>query len=178
MIKKILCFSLISVMVGLQLNANCKEQKGSPPNLYTDPQCGYRISCPDSGWTITDETGIPEVLVIIKSKAMIEDFIPNVTITIEFLSNMMTAEQYGEKNRKSLATHRYEVIFWKKTIINHNTFYDLQCLNKQVSPSLRFRYLCLVKNRVGFIITCTVPEKHYTEFIRDFEFIVKSFRFL
>lgn len=178
MIKKISLISLVSATVGFLLFANCKEQKGTLPNLYTDPQYGYRISCPDSGWTITDATGFSEVLVIIKSKAMIEDFIPNVTITIEFLSNMMTAEQYGEKNRKSLATHGYEVISWKKTIINHNTFYDLRCLNKQVSPSLQFRYLCLVKNQIGFIITCTAPDKYYANINEDFEFIVKSFKFI
>ncbi|MDZ7305376.1 MAG: hypothetical protein ONB44_24915 [candidate division KSB1 bacterium] len=178
MLKQIFRISLTGATAGFLVFTSCKFQKSSPARLYTDPQYGFRITSPDSGWILTDETGISEVLVIIKSEAMAEDFIPNVTIAVEILAGMMTAIEYGEKNQKSLTAQGYEVLSWEKTVINHNAFYDLQCLNRHVSPAMRFRYLCLVRNQVGFIIVCTAPEKYYANFARDFEFIVKSFRFL
>lgn len=169
---------LATILIGCILWAQCAFGKSGHPQLYTDPQYRFRVACPDSGWTVSDETGIREVLIVMKSEAMAEGFIPNVTIAIEFLPRMMTAEEYGKKNLQSLAAEGYEMRSWKKTVIHHNAFYDLRCSNQIVSPPLRFRYLCLVKNRVGFIITCTAPERHYAHYARDFEFIVNSFRFL
>jgi hypothetical protein len=169
---------LATILIGCILCAQCAFGKSGHPQSYTDPQYRFRVACPDSGWTVSDETGIPEVLIVMKSEATAEDFSPNVTIAIEFLPRMMTAEEYGEKNREALTVQGYEMRSWRKTVIHHNTFYDLRCSNQNVSPPLRFRYLCLVKNRVGFIITCTAPERHDADYARDFEFIVNSFRFL
>lgn len=168
---------MAGVAMSIVLSANCRWQENPPRHLYTDPQYGFRIASPDSGWILTDETGIPEVLVIIKSKARAEDFAPNVNIAVESLAGMMTAFEYGEKNRKFLAAQGYEILATQQTVINRNAFYDLQCLNRLVSPSVRFRYLCLVKNQLGFIITCTARENDYAVFARDFEFMANSFQF-
>lgn len=175
--RQIFWIRLAGVVMSLVFSANCRGPENPPVHLYTDPQYGFRIASPDSGWIITDETGIPEVLVIMKSNAMAGDFVPNVNIAVENLPAMMTAREYGEKNRKFLAAQGYEILALQQTVINHNVFYDLQCLNRQVSPSVRFRYLCLVKNQSGFIITCTARENDYAVFARDFEFMVNSFRF-
>lgn len=176
--RQILWSRLPLVVMSLVFSANCRGPENSPAHLYTDSQYGFRIASPDSNWILTDETGIPEVLVIVKANAITDDFIPNVTIAVERLPRMMTAIEYGEKNQKSLLEQGYDDLSWEKTVINHIGFYDLQCVNRRVSPSVRFRYLCLVKDQTGFIITCTAPEKDYTFFARDFEFIVKSFQFL
>jgi hypothetical protein len=40
------------------------------------------MSAPDSGWTLTDKTGISQVLVIMRSKGMCDGFIPNVTVSV------------------------------------------------------------------------------------------------
>lgn len=160
------------------LCADCTVHKSSQPQLYTDPQYGFRLASPDSGWILTDETGIPEVLVIIKSRTMIEDFVPNVTVAVEFLRSMMTAEEYGEKNLQSLQAQGYEIISSGRRVIHHNVFYALQCLHQDTQPTLQFRHLCLVKNRVGFVITCTAPEKSYQMYENDFNQIVNSFRFI
>jgi hypothetical protein len=178
MIRHIFCIIFAGTTVGFLLFTNCEFQKSSHNHQYTDPQYGFRIASPDSDWIVTDETGISEVLAILKSKAIISDFIPNVTISIETLPCMMTAVEYGEKNHESLTAQGYKILSREETMINQNTFYDLQCLNRNILPSLQFRYLCLVKNRIGFIITCTATEKHYAEFAGDFESILSSFRFL
>jgi hypothetical protein len=164
--------------VGCLLWASCTVQDGRQTQLYTDPQFGFRVTCPDSGWTLTDQTGIPEVLVVITSETTVEDFIPNVTVSVEPLESMITAEEYGERNLASLTAQGYEVLALGKTTINQNTFYDLQSVYRQVWPPLLFRHLCLVKRRMGFVITCTVPENHYQRCENDFQFIVNSFRFL
>ena len=168
----------MSLAIGCLLCVNCAVHEGSQLHLYTDPQFGFRLASPDSGWILTDETGIPEVLVIMKSRTMFEDFIPSVTVAMEFLPSMMTAEEYGEKNLRSLKTQGYEILSREKRVINHNLFYDLHCLHQDTQPTLRFRHLCLVKNRVGFIITCTAPEKCYHTYEDDFQLIVNSFRFI
>ena len=165
----ILCFLILT---------DCAPQKTTFPHLYTDPQFGFRVACPDSGWTLTDRTGIPEVLVVIKSETSVEDFIPNVTVAVEPLESMMTAEEYGEKNLESLTAQGYEVLAREEKVIHQNTFYDLRCLHRQVEPPLQFRHLCLVKKRMGFIITCTAPENYYHTCEDDFKFIVDSFRFI
>ena len=164
----VLCLSLVT---GSPLESN-------PHCSYTNLHYGFRLFVPDSGWTFTDETGIPDVLVIMRSTAAVEGFIPNVTVAVEYLPCMKTAEEYGEKNRERLIDQGYEVHSWGRTVIHQNTFYDLQCSNRDVSPTLRFRYLCLAKNRVGIVLTCTAPNESYTYVARDFKLIVNSFRFL
>jgi hypothetical protein len=147
-------------------------------SVYTDPQFHFRIICPDSSWTLTDTTGIAEVLVIAKSRTEVDDFVPNVTVSVEHLSDMMTAEEYGEKNRRSLADSGYEILGWGRTVINQQVLYDLECSRTDGSMHLHFRYLCLVKDSMAYVITCTAPEQQYARFARDFEFIVNSFRFI
>jgi len=178
LIKEISCTGLVSLAICCLLCADCTVHESSQPHLYTDPQFGFRLASPDSGWILTDETGIPEVLLTIKSKKMIEDFIPNVTVAIEPLSMMMTAEEYGQRNLRSLKSQGYEIISSEKRVIHHNLFCDLHCLHQDTQPILRFRHLCLVKNRVGFIITCTAPENCYHMYENDFKLIVNSFRFM
>jgi len=173
-----MCKHLIGIAIGLFLFINYGCQKSFPENIYTDPQYQFRMSAPDSGWTLTDETGISQVLVIVRSSGMCDGFIPNVTVSVEMLPYMVTAIEYGKQNQEALMNQGYKILRGKETVINHNTFYELQCINHHASPSMRFRYLCLVKDRVGYIITCTAPEKHYTNFMGDFEYIVQSIRFL
>jgi hypothetical protein len=160
------------------LGTNCASQHRDSAHLYTDPQFGFRIACPDSGWALTDTTGIQEVLVIIRSRAMIKNFIPNVTVSVESLPSMMTAREYGENNLQSLKDQGYEIISSGVKSIHRNAFYDLQCAQRAVQPALRFRHLCLVKDRLGLIITCTAPQEGYHLCESDFQFIVNSFRFL
>lgn len=176
--KNLIIIYLLSVIISLLSRANCQNQRDLTPCLYTDPQYGYRISCPESGWSMTDKTGITDVLLIIKSESNTGDFIPNVTITIECISRNMNAEQYAEKNMNLLADAGYEIILYNKKIINKNVFYELHCLDQRTSPHMRFNYLCLVRNRIGFVITCVVTENLYDKFAKDFEFILNSFRFL
>jgi hypothetical protein len=178
MIKKVFCVGLMDVAVGFLTFTSCQFQESSHASWYTDPQFGFRIASPDSGWIQTDETGIQGLLVIIKSKTMTEDFTPNVTVAVEVLPCMMTAFEYGEKNQKSLTIQGYDVFSWKMSVINQIAFFDLQCVNRRVSPALRFRHLCLVKNRLGFVVTCTAPEKQDEKLNKDFDFIVDSFRLL
>ncbi len=173
-----MCKYLIGITVGLFLFINCGRQKSFPENMYTDPQYQFRISAPDCNWTLTDETGISQVLLIIRSKGKSVGFIPNVTVSVEKLPHMTTAIEYGKRNQEALMNQGYKILRGKETVINHNTFYELQCINHHTSPSMRFRYLCLVRKQVGYIITCTAPVKHYTKFMGDFECIVQSIRFL
>ena len=173
-----MCRHLIGIVVGLFLFINYGCQKSVPENMYTDPQYQFRISIPDSGWTLTDETGISQVLVIIRSKGMCDGFMPNVTVSVEILPYMTTAVEYGKRNQESLMKQGYKIRGGKETVINQNTFYEVQCINHHASSSMQFRYLCLVKDRVGYIITCTAPEKLYANFVGDFECIVQTFRFL
>ncbi len=175
---QILYASLLIISASCLLGANCPSQQRDSANLYTDPQLGFRIARPDSGWILTDQTGIQDVLVIVKSEERIEDFIPNVTVSVESLPSMMTAQEYGENNLRSLMDQGYEIISGGMRTIHGIAFYDLQCAQRAVQPALRFRHLCLVKSRLGLIITCTAPEDGYHLCERDFQFIVNSFRFL
>jgi hypothetical protein len=175
---QILWAGLVMISASCLLGTSCPSQYREGIHLYTDPQFGFRIACPDSGWALTDTTGIQEVLVIITSETMVKDFIPNVTVSVEPLLAMMTAREYGEKNLQFLKDQGYEMISTGMKSIHRNAFYDLQCTQRVAQPALRFRHLCLVKNRLGFIITCTVPEEGYSLCESDFQFIVNSFRFL
>lgn len=175
---QILYASLLMTTAGCLLSTRCTSQHRDSAHLYTDPQFRFRIACPDSGWALTDTTGIQEVLVIIRSEKTTEDFVPNVTVAIEPLSFMMTAEEYGKKNLRSLKTQEYEIMSNEKRVIHHNVLYELHCLHQDTEPILRFRQLCLVRERIGFIITCTAPERCYHRYENDFKLIVNSFRFI
>jgi len=176
--KKTSNFLFLSAAAAVLFISGCARENNSTVHLYTDPQYGFRIARPDCGWILSDETGFADVLVIIKSDSISENFTPNVTVAIEPLPCMMSAFEYGEINRKSLQAQGYDLLFSNRTVINRNLFYDLEFSNRHISPSLRFRCLCLVKNRVGFIITCTAPEKVFAGFAADFGIIVNTFRLL
>ncbi len=171
-------FILFCLIIGGLPLLNCQYPEKTQLCLYTDPQHDFRLEYPDSGWSLTTATGIPEVLIIIKSADTVRNFIPNVTVAVEFIQVMMTAEAYGDKNKKAMVEQGYEIISQKRTVIHHLILYDLHYINRQCSPALQFRSLCLVKDRIGFVITCTAPEKNYSNFQNDFISIVNSFRFL
>jgi len=171
-------FLLFAFVIGTLLLSNCRYPENAHRCLYTDPQHDFRLEYPDSGWSLTTATGIPEVLIIIKSADTVQNFIPNVTVAVEFIQVMMPAEAYGEKNKNVMVEQGYEIISRKRTVINHLSLYDLQYINRQCSPTLQFRSLCLVKDRIGFVVTCTAPEEVYPRFNNDFNSIVNSFRFI
>ena len=176
--RQMLFLSLIVLLVVFSILAAGRPNKKKSNQVYTDVQWGFQISAPDSEWTFTDTTGFSKVLLIMKFKKLVDGFIPNLSITAEFLPHMLTAENYVQKNLECLEEQGFEVQDKKRVIIHDNLFYDLMCLNRGVSPPLQFRYLCLVKVQIGFTITCTAPKEHYAEFNKVFEFAVRSFRFI
>jgi len=105
-----MCKYLIGITVGLFLFINCGRQKSFPENMYTDPQYQFRISAPDCNWTLTDETGISQVLLIIRSKGKSVGFIPNVTVSVEKLPHMTTAIEYGKRNQEALMNQGYKIL--------------------------------------------------------------------
>lgn len=155
---------------------------GSAPdlliNVYTDPQYGFRLKAPETGWTVTDETGVSDLLVVIRSETVVEGFIPNVTVAIEPLSRMVTPEEYGRQNLEALSAQGDDVISARTLVVNRTGFYELVCVRANTMPSVRFRYLCVVKDRIGFVITCAAPETCHENFTQTFESIVQSFHFL
>ena len=107
MLKQIFCIRLTGIIFCGLLFVNCTFQTNNSTHMYTDPQYGFQITTPDSGWLLTDETGIPEVLLIIKSGTRTQNFIPNVTVAIEALTCMMTAAEYGKRNQEFLTAQGY-----------------------------------------------------------------------
>ena len=165
------------LLIGALFLGNCRYPEAQRC-LYTDPQHVFRIEYPESGWSLTTATGIQDVLIIVKAADTVQNFIPNVTVAVDFIHTMLTAEAYGEKNKEAMVEQGYEILACRNRLINHHKLYDLAYVNRQTDPALRFRTLCLVKNKIGFVITCTAPEKDYSDFAGDFNSIVKSFRFL
>ncbi len=168
----------VSLAVGVAVLIGCSSPDARLARVYTDPQYAFRVAAPDSGWTITDATGIPQVLVILKSQSRTEGFIPNVTVSLEPLPYMMTTEEYGKRNVDGLSGQGYELLRRRPSVINGNRFSELECLSRDTNPPLRFRHLCLVKNRIGYVITCTSPENYHESIEPDFDSIVQSFRFV
>jgi hypothetical protein len=169
---------MIVSMIGLSLLINRGNDRTSPLPVYTDPQYGFRISCPAPGWTISDSTGFSDVLLILKSNTIVDGFNPNITVTIEFLPHMLDAAQYAQRNLDCLIAEGFEVCDREKVLIQDNLFIEAHCIKRQPSLPLRFRYLCLVKDQIGYTITCVAPENHFNAFMDDFELAVNSFRFI
>jgi|GEM_PF-2559873 len=176
--KQLLLICLIGVVIGFVTLGSGRFHGRKPAQVYTDPQYGFRIVSSDSRWTVSDTTGFSDVLLVMKSDTMVEGFIPNVSVTVEFLPHMLNAAQYAQKNQDCLATEGFEITSRGKKVIGDNIFYDLQGVNRHLIPWLRFRFLCLVKDQIGFTITCTAPQSCYTKFAWDFELVVSSFRFI
>jgi len=55
----------MSVLGVLLFFTYCRLQQNLPVHIYTNPQFGFHITCPDSGWTLSDITGIREVMVYV-----------------------------------------------------------------------------------------------------------------
>jgi hypothetical protein len=178
-VRQFLCAGLLAnVTLCLPALTACAVRDGPLDRVYTDPQYTFRLVAPDSGWVVTDATGIPEVLVIVKSQTTVEGFIPNVTVTIEPLTSMMTPEAYAQRNLGVLSAQGCEMISSSTSVVNQNRFYELRCRCPNEVPPVLLHYLCLVKDRIGYVITCTVPEQHYESIEGDFDSIVRSFRFV
>jgi hypothetical protein len=176
--RDMMFLSLTVPIVVFSILLNARPNQKSPCPVYTDAEFGFQISLPDSGWSYTDSTGFSKVLLIIKSGKIVDGFIPNLSITAEFLPHMLSAEQYAQNNLDCLEKQGFEVQEKGKIIIHNNLFYDLKCFERHESPPLQFRYLCIVKDQIGYTITCTAPAEHYAKFNRVFEHTVKSFRFI
>lgn len=157
---------------------SCNITPNRLDTVYTDPQYFFRIEVPDTGWTISDATGIPNVLLVIKSNTPVNGFYPNVTISIESLIASMTEEEYGKKNQLLLLSQGFNLISTQLLIQHHTRVFEIICERADAETTLRFMYLCLVNNRIGYTITCITPEGSSEQKVRDLAIIARSFRFL
>ncbi|MBN2543060.1 hypothetical protein JXI42_09380 [bacterium] len=157
---------------------NCGPPGNPPKHVFTDPQYKFRISCPDSGWILTEETGMTDLLVIVKSEAVIDGFVPNLVIVVEHLPSMTTPKEYGHRNRAALEEQGVEILSEKTNIVNQIEMYDLEYLFKDNGVSLKYRNLCFIRDKIAFVITVTVPEKAYSHYEKELEKIIQSFKFI
>jgi hypothetical protein len=178
MIRRELLRALLPTTIAVALFVVCDARSVPLSNVYTDPQYRFRLTAPEGGWSISDKTGISDVLVAIMSDEAVDDFFPNVTVTIEPVPAMMTAEEYGKRNLELLSELGYTRLIAGTSIINAIRVYEFACVGGNTPVPAYLRHLCLVKDRIGFIITCAVPENHRERFEGDFDAIVHSFRFL
>jgi len=156
----------------------CAETPDRLDTVYTDPQFCFRIEAPDTGWSLTDATGIPNVLLVIKSDNPVDGFYPNVTVSIENLTINMTEEEYGEQNKLLLLSQGFAIISTRSIVTQNILCFEIACERTEAETIMRFGQLCLVRNRIGYIITRIMPERVPNRIQREMDMIARSFRFI
>ena len=156
----------------------CSRTPDGLDTVYTDPQYSFRIEAPDTGWIITDATGIHNVLLVIKSNTPVNQFFPNLTISIENLTANITEEEYGKKNQLLLLSQGFAPISSGSVTLHHTRFFEIFCGYTEAGTTMRFKYLCLVRNRIGYTITSIMPAGCSEQMKCDLDTMARSFRFL
>lgn len=146
--------------------------------IYTDPQYHFRITIPDSSWILSDSTGLRDVLVMARKIEKIQDFFPNVNVSIQKLEHMMTPEEYASSNDSLLTSQGFFVLSKRQKVINQIIFEEIHAESHQNYIPVSFLYYCMIKDRNSFIITCVAPLEYFNIFESDFKCIVSSFHFI